>query len=178
MQWHRGGTKKAPLSSERNEKMRSRHLRWMETTGMSPNRWSWCVYVAHLRPVWSKETEVCFCCFVPSWLFIEAQSNSVRSGPVWQMWVKLVLFFRAITFSAIFGDDSLKGLHPFWNQSFPNSVMSSKWSDVKLWFRKMTFLRVLFAIHKNLYWIFRAAGGRWAICWTRQFSAAFFVLLF
>ena len=29
---------KAPLSSERKEKMRRRHLRWMETTGMSANR--------------------------------------------------------------------------------------------------------------------------------------------
>lgn len=67
---------KAPISSGRKEKMRSRHLRWMENTGMSANRWSWCVYVAHLRPVWSKETEVCFCCFVP----LRLRATRLRSG--------------------------------------------------------------------------------------------------
>lgn len=61
---------------QRKGKMESRHLRWIETTGMSEERWSRCVCLAHLRLVWSKETEVCSSCFAPLWLFIEAQSDS------------------------------------------------------------------------------------------------------
>lgn len=61
---------------EWKEKMWLRHSRWMENTSMSVSRWSWCVCVAHLRPVWSEETEACFCCFAPLRLLIRAQSNT------------------------------------------------------------------------------------------------------
>lgn len=89
----------APLSSggEREDEMGSGCLRWMETTGMSAKRWSWCVYVAHLRPVWSEETEVCVVV-----LFLHGSSSGLRavrlrSGPVCWMWGKFLPFFGAIT---------------------------------------------------------------------------------
>lgn len=51
MQWHRGGTKGTPFIRE-ERKDEKQTLRWMETTGLSANRWSWCVcgsFKAHLK---------------------------------------------------------------------------------------------------------------------------------
>lgn len=71
---------KLAISSERKDKRGHRHLGWMESARTSASRWSWWLCVAHLRCVWSEETEVCFCCSLHSRLFDEGSEAALSGG--------------------------------------------------------------------------------------------------
>lgn len=172
---------KTPISSERKEKMRSRYLRWMETTGMSAQRWSWCVYVAHLRRVWSLETEVCFYCFVPLQLFIEAHNDSAKKRPCLVDVKKLLPVFLSHYCLGYFRGWQFKRIASSLKSKFPKQHCVFKvvrcqalivgddipWKSNFFCF--VFFLKALFS--------FRAAGESWTICQTCEFNA-FFVFSF
>lgn len=79
---------KPATSSERTDKRGRRHLGWRESARTSASRWSWWVYLAHLRRVWSQETEVCCCCFP-----LHGSSAKAPSRLVWWMWGSWSPFF-------------------------------------------------------------------------------------
>ena len=65
MQWHRAGTKGTPFIREESKDEKQTYEMDGDHRHVGRKMTLMCVCVAHLRHVWSEETEVYFCCFVP-----------------------------------------------------------------------------------------------------------------